>query len=136
MKHFLFLGLVFFSSNLQVLDNTLDEIEFNKMLIKRGAVEALQLPDMNVKFDIFVSQTSIFYEMPKLFLDDQEVKCNICGACPVMIEYKREHKDERISDYKDGKLLAFCLQHAPRRRAISTINSLEELSVPPIPSCP
>ena len=105
MKHVLFLGAIFFFFNgLQSNDLTLDEIETEREIASVfTSNSSFKLPDMNVKFDIFVADDAIFYEMPRFYLNEQEVKCEVCGQCPVMIQYKKD------------KLTSFCLQHAPRK---------------------
>lgn len=103
MKHILLFGLLFFFPTVKTFDTTLDEVEFEKLATKLTSAKGLHLPDMKVKFDIFVADNSILYEMPKFYLNDQEVKCNNCGECPVMVEYREDHIE------------AFCLRHAPMR---------------------
>jgi hypothetical protein len=122
MKQLLFLGIFFFFPVTKAFDITMDEIESDKAIKKLSMAQGFSLPDMQVKFDIFVSPESVLYEMPKFFINGQEVKCLVCGQCPVMIEYKKE------------KLISYCLVHAPKKDLLSWSPTRPECNVvPPIP---
>lgn len=120
MKHLLFLGLLFFSPRTKTLDNTIDEIEMDKRLRKLTMAQGFSLPDMQVKFDIFVSPDSILYEMPRLLIGGQEAKCCVCGDMPFSIEYSND------------SLVCYCSKHYPVKE-IKAMPAVVEKSVPPIP---